>query len=294
MDGLVYTEPSQIGENEEGEPRPGMPSIRKHDAPNEPSTQQESSPSYQSRQPSTYPPIQGRPPGGMSSTLFPPPGPGGSSPSSTSQGSQSGTFPFPAAPAGSMSHAATQQGGHVFAQGGITESPKPLSPGSGGPQPHAHGENSIYRNRSPSTATQFSQQQQYSRGSGRRTPPPSVGSLPPPSGLAPQLPPPHQLNPPDPRYTLPSQGPAHPPTGPTGPPTHMSGGGLSSQSNSLSSHGPSHHGSGEGANAVYPQVGREDRIWAYVKSLEDRLNGLQEEVTSLRSQLSIANQSNQR
>ena len=294
MDGLVYQEPSQIGDNEDGEPRPGMPSIRKHEAPNEPSAEKVTSPSFLSRQPSTYPPIQGRPATSVAGGLFPPPGHGGSTPSSTSPVSQSGTLPFPPAPTGSMSHNVTQAGSHVFSQGGITESPKPLSPGSGGAPPHPHTENSIYRNRSPSGTTPF--QQQYSRGSGRRTPPPSVGggSLPLPPGLAPQLPPPHQLNPPDSRYTLPSQGPAHPPTGPTGPPTHMSGGGLSSQSNSLSSHAASHHGSGEGSGTAYPQVGREERLWAYVKSLEDRLNGLQEEVTSLKAQLSIASQPKQR
>lgn len=290
MEGLVYTEPGQMDDEEETEPRPGMPSIRKHGVPNEPMLQAPTSSFHQSRSHSTYPPIQGRPPGGIAGGLFPPPGHGGSSSSSTSPISQSGSLPFPPAPTGSLSHA-PHAPTHGFTTGGITESPKPLSPGSGAPQ-NAHGEsvaNSIYRNRSSSMNAQY-QHQHYGRGAGRRTPPPSVGSLPPPTGMAPQLPPPHQLNPPDPRYTLHSQGPAHPPTGPTGPPTHMSGGGLSSQSNSLSSHGQSHQGSGEGAATLYPSVGRDDRLWAYVKSLEDRVNGLQDEVTSLKSQLAIASQ----
>lgn len=288
MDGLVYTEPGQMDDDEGSGSKPGMPSIRRHDAPNEPVNQQDHGSSFHLRTPSTYPPIQGRPTGGISGGLFPPAHRGASTSSSTSPISQSGSLPFPPAPTGSVSHVPLQQG-PGFTTAGITESPKPLSPGSGGPQQSQAHHDSIYRNRSPSMNAQYSQQT-YGRPPSRRTPPPVVGSLPPPAGLAPQLPPPHSLNPPDPRYTLHSQGPAHPPTAPTGPPTHMSGGGLSSQSNSLSSQGQSHHGSGEGSSALYPQIGREERLWAYVKSLEERLNGLQEEVTSLKSQLAIASQ----
>jgi len=136
------------------------------------------------------------------------------------------------------------------------------------------------------------QQQSYGRGSGRRSPPPTTMGA--PLSATAHLPPPHPmgLNPPDSRYTLPSQGPAHPPTGPTGPPTHMSGGGISSHSNSLSSHGQSAKGSGENSAAIFSP--RDDRLWAYMKSLEERVNGLQSEVASLKDQLAAANQSKPR
>ena len=286
MEGVVYTEPGQMEEDDDGTARPPMPSIKKHQAPEEPASQQTSGSSYHSRTPSTYPPIQGRPPGGISGGLFPPPAHGATS-ATTSPISQSGSMSFPPVQASnSLSHTSAQPGAPGFTAGGITESPKPLSPGAG---QTGHTDSALYRNRSPSMNAQY-QSQSYGRGSGRRTPPPNVGGLPPPQSLGPQLPPPHGLNPPDSRYTLHSQGPAHPPTGPTGPPSHMSGGGLSSQSNSLSSHGHSHPGSGEGAGSLYPQIRGEERLWAYVKSLEDRINGLQDEVSGLKSQLAIANQ----
>jgi hypothetical protein len=77
----------------------------------------------------------------------------------------------------------------------------------------------------------------------------------------------------------------------------MSGSGpLSSHNNSLSSHAHSGHsaqGSAENAAAVFGQNNNNnnnDRLWAYVKSLEQRINGLEGEVTSLRGQLTASTQ----
>ena len=283
MEGLVYDEPENM-DDEEASGQRNVPSIR-HQAPaREPAAEQRS---FQTRPPSTYPPIQGRPPGGLAAALVPPPaGPSGSGPSAPRLYQGLGTSYPPASGSSSNLHPAGS-GITVFPPGPMTESPKPLSPGA----PHgSHTEGGLYHSRSPSMTSQL--QQQYSRGSGRRTPPPS--SVVAPLSATSQLPPPHpsNLNPPDSRYTLPSQGPAHPPTGPTGPPTRMSGGGLSSHSNSLSSHGHSAKGSGENSATMFGP--REDRLWANVKSLEDRINGLQGEVASLKEQLAAATRSNPR
>lgn len=282
MDGLVYTvEPDRMEDDEGDERRQSMPSIKRTEAPNDAANHASSQAPF--RQPSTYPPIQGRPPGGISGGLFPPPASRGASSSSTSPLSQNSTLPYP-----QVSSHQPIQGSTVFPQGPVTESPKPLSPGTVGNTHQGHNDSNVYRNRSPSLTQQY-QHQMFGRGPGRgRTPPASSGSLPPPQHIAPQLPPPTTLNPPDSRFTLHSQAaPTHPPAQPTGPPTHMSGG-ISSQSNSLSSHAPSQQGSGEGASAGFPS--RDDRLWEMVRSLEHRVNSLQQEVSDLKGQLAAAAQ----
>lgn len=282
MDGLVYTvEPDRMEDDEGDERRQSMPAIKRTEAPND--TTHQSSAQGPFRQPSTYPPIQGRPPGGISGGLFPPPASHGGSSSSTSPLSQNSTLPYPQASGPQSGPSST-----VFPQGAVTESPKPLSPGIVGNTQHGHNDSNAYRHRSPSLTQQY-HHQMFGRGSGRgRTPPAASGSLPPPQQIAPQLPPPNTLNPPDSRFTLPSQAtPTHPPAQPTGPPTHMSGG-ISSQSNSLSSHAPSQQGSGEGPSVGFQS--RDDRLWETVKSLEHRVNSLQQEVSDLKGQLAAAAQ----
>ena len=288
MEGLVYGEPDTMDDEEGPERRLGMPrvpSIKRHAAPADPSQVSPSGQAeYANRQPSTYPPIQGRPAGGITGGLFPQhPSPGGSA-SSGAGISQGGQMSYSSIGGPSSGLHPPGQGSAVFPQSAMTESPKPLSPGSTPQRQAGQQESSYHRNRSSSVAQKF-QQQQFGRTPAGRTPPqPTSMSLPGPPG--PQLPPPPGLNPPDSRFTLPSQGgPTHPPTQPSGPPTHMGGSGpLSSHSNSHSSHGASAQGSGEHAGA------RDDRIWAYIKSLESRVNGLQDEVTTLRGQLALATQ----
>ncbi len=288
MEGLVYGEPETLDDDEGAERRPHMPrvpSIKRHDAPTDSDPAAPGGQSnYTSRQPSTYPPIQGRPPGGIASGAFAPRTNAAGPASSNVMMSQGAAAPYSST---SSSLQPPGQNASVFPQSAMTESPKPLSPGPAPTRQASHHEgSSIYnRNRSSSVAAQF-QQQHFGRGSTRQTPPAGM-SIPP---SAPQLPPPTGLNPPDSRFTLPSQGvPTHPPTQPSGPPTHMSGSGpLSSHSNSLSSHGHSAQGSGENATALF--ANNNDRLWAYVTSLEQRINGLQSEVTSLREQLGAATQ----
>ncbi|KAL9020215.1 MAG: hypothetical protein Q9185_002498 [Variospora sp. 1 TL-2023] len=229
--------------------------------------------SYATRQPSTYPPVAGQPnPGG----LYPPmasPGAGSSTSNSPRQTSFNQT-------SASSTFAAPNQ--NVFAQGGaMTESPKPLSPGS---HQLGHPDSGISRNRSPSLTQQYQQQPFGRRASTRNSPPPMALQLMPPGGHpgAPHLPSLPGLPPPDLRFTLHSQPGAppqmHPNTQGSGPNASSPGYHSQSGNNSLSSQS----GEGSGQNA-YGQGN--DRLWAYIRSLEVKVDRLQEEVGSLKSQL---------
>ncbi|KAI4103275.1 MAG: hypothetical protein L6R37_003903 [Teloschistes peruensis] len=277
--GLLYTgeashEPERMEDDTEveGSRKGSLPSIKRHDAPTYSTSDDHSL--YATRQPSTYPPIMGRQPnpGG----LYPPiasPGAGSSSSNSPRQASFSQQ-------SGSSSFQAPSQ--NVFAQGGMTESPKPLSPGS---HQLGHPDQSIHRNRSPSLTQQF-QQQQFGRRGSTQTTSPAVGLPPiPTSGHsgAPHLPTlPGLPAPPDLRFTLHSQAGAPPPvyTNPPGSGPSAPSPGFQSQSgsNSLSSQ------SGDGNQNPYNQNSN-DRLWAYIRSLEVKIDRLQEEVGTLRGQL---------
>lgn len=269
MEGIMYNEPDTMDDDDSGMQRP--PSIRRQAPSGDDSIDD---PDHSNRMPSTYPPIQGRPPGGIASGNFGGPRHGAyghASNNSAGSGASAQALPFPGPGSGSGTSRHSGPAG-VFAHNPLTESPKPLSPGQshrnsvGGPSD---------RNRSPSM-THF-QQSPYPRSG----PPSGSSSLGLPANAS-TLPPPPGLNPPDPRFTLASQGtPTHPPTQPTGPPTHMGSGPLSSHSNSLSSHGQSGHGSGE----TYAD---KDRLWAVIKNLENRVNSMQGEIDNLRTQLAVA------
>lgn len=303
MDGLMYTgetshEPENMDDDDEGIDDRGqtLPSIRRHGTPSDSQyrqSQDSQSANQSSRPPSTYPPVAMRQPTGRN--LFPPAQVHGSSSSSTSPGMPGASIPQHT-PGGSITSLFQAGGPNVFAQGSMTESPKPLSPGGNmqGVQ-HNHSDTSIHRNRSPSLTTQFQQHQYGRRVHGHGTSPPM--GLPPPMSssthsTAPHLPSLVGLNPPEPRFTLPSQttgpphGPPHPSGGVTPSSYHSQQGGLSSHSNSNSSHGTHPHGSGDRTTLPYLQA--EERIWAIVKALESKVDRLQEEVTSLRAQLGSA------
>ena len=276
-----------------------LPSIRKPDASQDSHGRQgtEYSTLYQPRQPSTYPPVAARPPN--SGGLHPPQSPGlrtGASGSSTTQPSLHQYSPG-TAPASSYSGS----GANVFAQSGMTESPKPLSPGAAATQQLGHAGSGALRGRSPSLSEQF-QHSHYSRratgsGTGRSSPPPMSLPPPPPGGnhsSAPQLPPLQGLTPPEPRFTLHSQvgGPAHMlPNAPSSlpAPTHAltspsyPPGNTSSANNSLSSHSTGPHNSLDRTQNTYVQPN--DRLWAIVQALEAKVNRLEDEVGSLQRQL---------
>ncbi|KAL9637235.1 MAG: hypothetical protein Q9204_001958 [Flavoplaca sp. TL-2023a] len=280
---LVYTgeashEPEKMdGEADVGASRKGsLPSIQRHEAPKYSGS--DSHATYISRQPSTYPPIVGRQPnpGG----LYPPmasPGAGSSSsnsPRQTTFSQSTGGTTFPPS-------AANQT---VFSQGGgMTESPKPLSPGS---HQLGHPEPSIHRNRSPSVTQHYQQQQLGRKSSMQNTS--SAMSLPPipPSGHpgAPHLPSLPGLPPPDLRFTLHSQAggpsPVHPSAQGSGPTAASPSYQSPSGNNSLSSQ------SGDGSQKLYGS--EQTQIFAYIRSLEVKIDRLQEEVGTLKSQLSAS------
>ena len=315
MDGLIYTgeashEPENMDDDPEDDRRKSLPSIRRQEVSLDSHYQQthDNYQSHQSRQPSTYPPVATR----QSTTiggLYPPSAShGGNSSTSTSPGQTANMGQYPPGTSGSSTYQAG--GSNVFAQGGMTESPKPLSPAGLTPHQHGHADSTIHRNRSPSLTQQFQQQQYGRRMHGRGISPP-IG-LPPPTTSSANSNPTHlpslpSLNPPDSRYTLHSQSggapslgppisqgslpaPPYPSGGATPSSYHSQQGTLSSHSNSHSSHSTQAHGSGERGNASFPPT--EDRLWAYVKSLEQyvrtleqKTDKLQEEVHSLRGQI---------
>ncbi|KAL2371980.1 hypothetical protein RJ035_000400 [Blastomyces gilchristii] len=326
MEGLMYTEPDRMDEEEEK--RMNMPSIKKHNPPD--SMQRTSSTggghvTFQSHQSSTYPPLAaGRPSQG---SLFPPVTSHPGSSSSPSPISQSGNVSFP--PGGSNSSSLafnTQQPqpqGHsssVFAHNNISESPKPLSPNVMPTRQLSHGsdhsgqQHSRGGGLSPSLKPQYQpqqqqqQQQQFGRNGAPGTSSGPAQILPAPQPGAPQLPLPHSLNNPDTRFPLhspnPSQSQSQSQQSLHLPSHHHHHSHSHSHNNSINASpnlstldnnannnnnlfsrqrqlsSSSHHSNAGGGSAPPP-----DRVWSYVRSLEDRLSGLEEELVRLREQL---------
>ena len=289
MDGLIYTgeashEPENMEDGDEDDDRrKSLPAIRHPDGQQDRTYQgSQSDYSHPGRTPSTYPPVANRqstigglyPPNQSTST------PGGTHPSSPLNPNQ--IYPQ------SLPH---QTSANTFSQTGMTESPKPLSPA--GLTPHGNHSDSapnILRNRSPSLTQQF-QQQAFGR---RVADSPNASST---LSHAPQLPSLPGLTPSDSRYSMHSQ--SHPPIlqppaplppstgfnsgGPmsasaSGPPG-SAGGAFSSHSNSHSSHG-THQGSGERGNFAFMQT--DDRLWAVIKALEQKVDELTKEVAFIK------------
>lgn len=256
MDGLVYAEPERM--DEEDERRLNMPSIRKHDADALPRSD-----SFHSRQPSTYPPIAtGR------TGLYPPPTAHGGPGASSSATSQAGNMTFP--PAG---HAPGSSFFPPTTSTSVGDSPKPLSPNA-----LSHQDTGAQSHRAHSPMGQSLPQPQsqpqppFGRaGSGSSHAPPALG-LPPPQPGAPHLPPP-VISPPEARFGLQA----------------------ASKHTASHSHSSSH-------NLAAPKVGPEgmesfsdvnqiDKLWAYVRSMNEELTGLRTEVAALRAHVASTNAS---
>lgn len=297
MSGIMYTaeashEPEHMDEDIDSPSGRSLPSIRKHDAPPDElhGHVSDHQTMYQSRQPSTYPPVAARQPTGG---LYPPANAsprGGSGPSSTQSSLGLSSYPPP------VSSGFQAPAPNVFAQGGMTESPKPLSPAGISSHQLGHADTGIHRNRSPSLTQQFQHTQFGRRTTGHNISPPM--SLPPPNPgsshpNAPQLPSLPGLNPPDTRFTLHSQAPGpsqahagapnslsgpttHGPNSPSYPPVT-----TSSTNNSLSSHSTGPQTSFDRSHNLYAQSN--EQLWAYVRSLEVKIDRLQDEVASLKS-----------
>lgn len=301
MPGIMYTaeashEPEHMDEDMDSPGGRSLPSIRKHDAP--PDEHQghvsEHHTVYQSRQPSTYPPVAARQPTGG---LYPPPNASpraGSGPPGPQSSLSQSSYPPP--PGSGVSTGFQASGSNVFAQGGMTESPKPLSPAGMTSQQLGHPDTGIHRNRSPSLTQQFQHTQFGRRTTGHNISPPM--SLPPPNPSAghpnaPQLPSLPGLNPPETRFTLHSQatGPTQPHAGASsslpGPPIHGPNspsyppGTTSSANNSLSSHSTGPQTSFDRPHHFYTQSN--EQLWAYVRSLEVKVDRLLDEVATLKN-----------
>lgn len=302
VSGMMYTgeashEPERMDEDSEGADARGtsLPSIRKHDAPPETHQRHHSSEhqnAYQSRQSSTYPPVAARPPTGG---LYPPSANhGGATSNSTTSGTQNPINQYPAH-AGGGSSAFQASGSNVF-QGSMTESPKPLSPAG-------HPDSGIHRNRSPSLTQHFQQQQFGRRSNTLNNSSPPMGLPPPIPGSthsnAPHLPSLPGLTPQDSRLIIHSQatGPAHvhpnsqsnlsgsshpTPSGGLGSPGYHAHVANTSANNSLSSHGTGPL-AGSDPNPYSPA---NERLWSYVRTLEGKIDRLQDEVSALKNQLS--------
>lgn len=242
-----------------------------------------------SRGPSTYPPAGPRPVQ-SSGGLYPPNNDRGGSSGSTSPSLQNG-MPGGHTPGHSMSSVVISPGGSMFSQGGMTESPKPLSPGGMLSHQIGHDSSIIGRQRSPSLTAQFQQQQFGRRQQSLRSPPPAgMISLPSPqiSGHGPKLPSLQGLAPPESRFTLPSQvmqqhgnggGSNNGPPGQSmrsgnngnpmfqpGPPLSTRGGG-----------GPQQGSGDSSANMFASETG----VWTYVQTLEEKTRQLTERVSAL-------------
>jgi hypothetical protein len=273
MDGVVYTgdHDGECDEDDDGGRRVSEPARKRQNTGN--STQS----SYHQHS-STYPPIAAN----------------RGSVSQSSQSSQNGLRPYYPAPSSAANnvspklapssipslHNASQP--NVFAQGGMTESPKPLSPSQQDHQRLGARDNSLPGSRSPNVSHHI-HQQNLARSATRGTPPMGLA---PPNSNGPHLP------------TLPGLNPLASKQGSQGGKSNvpsmlqhqpMAAPGTPSQPGSISSHG----GSGSSIREV---MGGQVDVWQYVREMEarmartekdhtDMIATLQNEVTTLRAQL---------
>jgi Zinc finger, C2H2 type len=303
MDGLLYdggdvSPGERMDEDElsdEQRRRMSLPAIKAQEAQAESSSRSQQTSATQTTyhpSPSTYPPASSRPVAGSSSTgLYPPPSQRGTNSSAgTSPSIQTSTLSPKAAVTNVSTGGHSIGGGSLFTQSGMTESPKPISPGAPGHQlglPDGGG--SLNRHRSPSLTQQMQQQQFGRRESGQNVLPPPISSHQPPHLPSIQQ---HGLPSPDARFMLHSQSsfPQHGAAGvgPGQPPSayHTPAGGAS-QTGSASSHGTHGQSSGDTAGSFPPQQqsGPDmNQIWTYIRNLENKVDSLQDRVRTLESQ----------
>ena len=256
MEGLVYAEPERM--DEEDERRLNMPGVR-HDVP--PGLPRSNTMAFQTRQSSTYPPIAASKPSGG---LFPPAASHGGSSASASPMSQTGNMTFP--PTGHQSGASVLHAPNA-------ESSKPPSPNAFSHPPGHVPDSNLHPH--------LQQGSLGKTGSGNSQAPmanhagPSL-NLPPPQPGAPQLPPPPGMSSPDSRFALQSS-------------TQLPHSGAV-RNHSGSSKTSVETGPGlPGLHDTNHDSGREERLWAYIRSVHDELAGLKTEVAALKTQLASSN-----
>lgn len=263
MDGVIYTgDPEDEDEDDEGR-RESEPMRKRQNTGTSTSSYHQHS--------STYPPIAANRGSVSQNNLRP----------YHQASSMQSTNISPKMPPSSLSsiHNANQQ--NSFAQVGMTESPKPLSPGQQEQRRLGARDGSVPGSRSPNLS--HIAQQNYAHGAPRGTPPMGLA---PANSNAPHLP------------ALPGLGSMHSKQGsqggkgggpsllshaPMGAPTTVS------QPGSMSSHG----GSGSSIREV---MGGQVDVWQYVRDIEsrmarmekeynDKIANMQNEITTLRAQL---------
>ena len=268
MDGLMYQGDGDDRMEEDEE----MPDARRQSEPSNKRSRQDSGQAPYHQHSSTYPPPAAR----LGSNVMQPPVTSHQGSYVTSPRESTGASPKAQGSSISSSIPYGGQNPGIIAYG-MTESPKPLSPGQ--PDPHrlsvgdaAHA----HRNRSP-TLNQLAQQQQFGRSTGRGTPP--MGFAPPPTHPhPPQLPALPGLSSSDPRRSSDGRGP---------PPSLLHQQrpqpttGTASNPGSTSSHGQSSGGSIRevlgGGPSVTQSTGQTDHLWSYVRDLEGRIQRMQDE-----------------
>jgi hypothetical protein len=269
MDGVAYENDGEGDDDDDGGRRESEPARKRQNTGN--STQG----SYHQHS-STYPPIAANRSSTGQNNLRP------YYPPASSQGTN--ISPKIAPSNISSLHNANQP--NLFAQGGMTESPKPLSPGQ--QEQHRLGarDNSLPGSRSPNMSHHI-HQQSLARAANRGTPPMTLA--PPSANNGPHLPSLPGLNP------MASKQGSQGGKGSMMQPQPMAAPGSSSQPGSISSHG----GSGSSMREVLGGVD----VWQYVREMEarmartekehtDMIASLQGEVTTLRAQLSQRKDSN--
>ncbi|KAK5148902.1 hypothetical protein LTR04_000362 [Oleoguttula sp. CCFEE 6159] len=271
--------------------RVSEPSSKRH------KTHMEAPPEPYRQHSSTYPPVASRVLGSNVRGMYPPGSSQGDSSAATSPRDMSSNL-SPKGPGSSTSSIQFNTPGvpSLFAQGGMTESPKPLSPGQ--QEQHRLGINeatSLHHGRSPSLNQQVLQSQ-YGRGVGRGMPSVPAGVAGPPpqqtgNTNAPHLPSLPGLAPQPSSRGVPP--PSYPPPGPSMLHQQLTNPATTSNPGSHSSHD---HNSSSGSMRDYLGSQPND-IWTYVRNLEGRfsrmqdeyelrISRLQEEVISLRGQIS--------
>jgi hypothetical protein len=285
MDGVLYSNgvPQEGEMTEEERRRLSLPTIKAQHVPGNQGSQD----SYISRATNTYPPTGARP-GQSTGGLHPPNADrGGSSSSGTSPTLQNnlGSGHTPGNNLSSM--ALSAGGGSMFAQSGMTESPKPLSPAGMHSHQLGHDPLSINRQRSPSLTTQF-QQQHFGRRQSDKTSPTNM-SLPSPhsSSQGPKLPAISGLAPPDQRYTLSIQTPTQ--QNPNGSHPVQQGQSITGSTSPSSifqpslagqgGNGPHQPGSGDSSANLFAAGDR--GVWAYVQTLEDKVKQLSDKMHAM-------------
>lgn len=299
MDGVMYTDGEHTEEPlSEEDRRFSLPSIKAQHVGSHAGSSHDNY-NHLNRAPSTYPPAGPRPNGPPSGGLYPPSSDRMGSSSAGTSPSMPHSIVSAHTPNTSVSSIPLSAGstGSMFGQSTMTESPKPLSPsGQHSHQLGHHDPNApINRQRSPSLTTQFQQQQFGRRQSGRNSPPSNL-SLPSPHAVThgPKLPSLSGLAPPEPRYTLPSQASAqqHATNGALpGPPGQQI---QPSGINAAVYHhrhpdarvGPSsqpHHqggGSGDSSNNIFASGDR--GVWTYIQDLEAKVKQMSEEILGMK------------